>query len=49
MRDHGTTILFVSRSLEQVEKICNKMAWLEKGHLKMFGNTEDICDIYAQS
>ena len=49
MRDHGTTILFVSHSLEQVKKICNKMAWLEKGHLKMFGNTEDICDIYAQS
>lgn len=48
MRDHGTTILFVSHSLEQVKKICNKMAWLEKGHLKMFGNTEDICDIYAQ-
>ena len=49
MLDHGTTILFVSHSLEQVKKICNKMAWLEKGHLKMFGNTEDICDIYAQS
>lgn len=49
MRDHGTTILFVSHSLEQVKKICNKIAWLEKGHLKMFGNTEDICDIYAQS
>lgn len=49
MRDHGTTILFVSHSLEQVKKICNKMAWLEKGHLKMFGNTEDIYDIYAQS
>ena len=49
LRDHGTTILFVSHSLEQVKKICNKMAWLEKGHLKMFGNTEDICDIYAQS
>ena len=49
MRDHGTTILFVSHSLEQVKKICNKMALLEKGHLKMFGNTEDICDIYAQS
>ena len=30
MRDHGTTILFVSHSLEQVKKICNKMAWLEK-------------------
>ncbi len=49
MRDHGTTILFVSHSLEQVKKICNKMAWMEKGHLKMFGNTEDLCDIYAQS
>lgn len=45
MRDHGTTILFVSHSLEQVKKICNKMAWLEKGHLKMFGNTEDILSL----
>ena len=49
MRDHGTTILFVSHSLEQVKSICNRIAWLEKGHLKMFGDAEKICSIYAES
>ncbi len=49
MRDMGTTILFVSHSIEQVKSICNKIVWLEKGHLKMFGDTDDICKIYAES
>lgn len=49
MRDGGTTILFVSHSLEQVQKICNKIAWLEKGNLKMFGDAEEVCAVYAQS
>lgn len=49
MREQGTTILFVSHSIEQVLEICDKIAWLEKGHLKMFGDAEDICKIYAES
>ncbi|HCS73007.1 MAG TPA: teichoic acid ABC transporter ATP-binding protein [Clostridiales bacterium] len=49
MRDNGTTILFVSHSLEQVESICDRIVWLEKGHLKMFGDAEEICKIYAES
>lgn len=49
MRDKGTTILFVSHSLEQVKNICDRIVWLEKGHLKMFGDAEDICKIYAES
>lgn len=49
MRDSGTTILFVSHSLEQVKSICNRIVWLEKGHLKMFGDAEEICAIYAES
>lgn len=49
MRDKGTTILFVSHSLEQVKSICDRIVWLEKGHLKMFGDAGDICKIYAES
>lgn len=49
MRDRGTTILFVSHSLEQVQKVCNKIIWLEKGHMKMFGDAEQVCRIYAES
>ncbi len=49
MKEKGTTILFVSHSLAQVEKICDKIVWLEKGHLKRFGDAKDICRIYAES
>ena len=49
MQEKGTTILYVSHSLAQVEKISDKIVWLEKGHLKMFGDAGDICRIYAES
>lgn len=43
-----TTVLFVSHSLEQVRRICNKVVWLEQGKIKMMGDTEDICDQYEK-
>lgn len=49
MRNKGTTILFVSHSLEQVEKICNKIVWLSKGNMKMFGDAQQICEEYRNS
>lgn len=49
MRDKGTTILFVSHSLQQVKKICNKIVWLEKGNVKMFGDAEEICEKYGEA
>ena len=45
----GTTILFVSHSIQQVKKICNKIAWLEKGKLKRFGDAQTICSEYENS
>lgn len=49
MKETGTTILFVSHSIEQVKKICNKVVWLEKGHVKMKGDAKQICDVYSKS
>lgn len=49
MKDQGVTILFVSHSLEQVQSICSKIVWLESGHLKMYGDAEKVCRIYAES
>ena len=48
MKDQGTTILFVSHSIEQVKKICNKVVWLDHGVLKMFGDAQEICSIYEK-
>ncbi len=48
MIDKGTTILFVSHSIEQVEKICNKVVWLEHGNMKCFGDSKEICEEYRK-
>ena len=49
MMNEGTTVLFVSHSIEQVEAICNKVAWIKSGELHMFGDVKEICEIYKQS
>ncbi len=49
MMDGGTTVLFVSHSIDQVEQICNKVIWIEAGSLKMQGKAEEICEIYRKS
>lgn len=45
----GTTVLFVSHSLEQVRELCNKVIWLDHGKVKMIGETQKICDEYLKS
>ena len=42
----GTTVLFVSHSLEQIREMCDKVLWLEHGEMKMFGDTKEVCDAY---
>ena len=44
-----TTVLFVSHSIEQVKMICKTAACIESGHLKMYGDVHEICDLYQQS
>ncbi|MFQ9923473.1 MAG: ATP-binding cassette domain-containing protein [Beduini sp.] len=43
----GTTVLFVSHSMDQIREMCNKVVWIEKGVVKMFGDTETVCDAYS--
>lgn len=43
----GATVLFVSHSVEQVKKMCNKALWLEHGKMKMFGDVNVVCDAYS--
>lgn len=49
MKDKGTTILFVSHSIDQVQKICNKIVWLDHGTVKRFGDATEICNEYRKS
>lgn len=42
----GTTVLFVSHSLEQIREMCSRVVWLEQGKIKMHGETQAVCDAY---
>lgn len=38
----GTTVILVSHSIQQVERICNHILWLEHGKMKAIGGKELI-------
>lgn len=44
----GTTVIFVSHSIADVMKICNKAIWLENGKIKMSGSSEEVCGEYKR-
>ena len=46
MFDSGVTVLFVSHSLAQVQRICNKAMILEKGKLIAYGDIDTISKQY---
>ncbi len=43
----GTTVLFVSHSMEQIREMCDKVIWLEQGKVKMAGAAKMVCEAYA--
>jgi len=45
----GTTVLFVSHDLDQIREICNRVIWLDKGRIKMIGESQQVCDAYKLS
>lgn len=49
MFDSGVTVLFVSHSIEQVKRLCNKAILLDHGKLVASGNIEDVAKIYEES
>ena len=46
MMENGTTVIIVSHTLEQIRRLCNKVVWLEKGKVRMIGDTNMVCDAY---
>ena len=48
MFDSGVTVLFVSHSLEQVQRLCNKAMILEKGKLIAYGDIVPISEQYTK-
>jgi len=44
-----TTFLIVSHSLEQIERLCTRVMWLEQGKVKMIGDTKEVCEAYKST
>ena len=44
----GTTVLFVSHSMDQIREMCNRVVWLDHGEVKMFGETKQVCEAYER-
>ena len=42
----GVTVLLVSHSIDLVERMCDRVCWIEKGEQRMIGPTEEVCAAY---
>lgn len=49
MMSGGTTVLIVSHSIEQIERLCSRILWLDHGKTKMIGDTKTVCDLYKKT
>lgn len=48
MMSGGTTVFFVSHSINRIESFCNRVIWLEQGKVKMIGETKRVCSAYKK-
>ena len=45
----GTTLLFVSHSMDQIRQICNRAIWLDHGRIVSDGKVNATCDAYLSA
>ena len=46
MLSGGTTLLYVSHSLDEVKRLCSHAIWLDKGVTRMVGEAGEVCEAY---
>ena len=46
MMGGGTTVIVVSHSIEQIERLCERVIWLDGGKIRMNGQTGEVCQEY---
>ncbi len=44
----GTTVLYVSHSIESIKKLSDRVIWLDHGHVLQIGPAEDVCNEYVR-
>ena len=46
IESENVTVLLVSHSIDLVERMCSRVAWIEKGELRMVGPTFEVTEAY---
>lgn len=49
MMSGGTTLIFVSHSIDQVRELCDHAVWINKGDIMQVGPVDEVCDAYMES
>lgn len=48
LKERGATILFCSHSIYQVEALCQRVLWLDKGRVRALGESAAVCQQYNE-
>ena len=48
MLSGGTTLLYVSHSIDEVKRLCDHALWIDKGVARMQGEAIKVCDAYIE-
>ena len=48
MMSGGTTVIIVSHSIDQIKRLCDRVVWLDKGKVKLIGETQIVCNEYSE-
>lgn len=44
----GTTVIYVSHDIKTLSEMCSKVMWLEKGKIKMLGESKEVCEKFIE-
>ena len=48
-REKGSTILFVSHSMDEIKRLCDRVIWLDHGKQKMYGDPKSVTEEYQKA
>lgn len=45
----GTTVLYVSHSIQSIKAICTRVIWIDHGKMVMDGDAEEVVEAYIKA
>ena len=48
INDDNVTVMIVSHDTSQIERLCSRAVWIEKGKMRMLGDAQEVCAAYRQ-